>query len=197
MRKKNEDFEKHYKSQKEEIANRVLQLREKRGLSQEELATRMHCAQNTISKIESGENALTLDRLIWFTEFFNVSYDYICKGEKLTTLDILTKYIKIDYVSAKDGQSVYPVLKINSALINYLFMVDATKSLFSANDKQKALIDEEEDIFYKQIKENECTLSELSIPLTKEVIFPDEYQKEWSKIINIKNALPNNQSEIK
>lgn len=138
----------------------------------------MSCAQNTLSKIESGEIALTLYRLIWFTEFFNVSYDYICKGKKLTTLDILTKYIKIDYVSTKDGQSVYPVLKINSALVNYLFMVDTTKSLFSANDKQKELLDEEENIFYKQIKENDCTLSDVSIPLTKEVIFPDEYQKE-------------------
>lgn len=197
MSKKDENNKDPYQTQKEEIGKRIAQLRTEKNMSQEELAKELNYAQNTISKIETGYNALTLENLIRLTKFFNVSYDYICDGKNLTILDILTQYIKIDYATTKDFQSTYPVLKINSALINYLFMVDTAKSLFPATDNQKSLLNEQEDIFYKQIKENDGTLNELSIPLTKEVIFPDEYQKEWEKIINLKNALPNKHSQIK
>lgn len=110
---------------------------------------------------------------------------------RLTILDILTQYIKIDYVTTKDYQSTYPVLNINSALVNYLLTVDLAKPAFHATDSHKALLNEQEDLFYKEIEENDGTLKELSIPLTKEVIFPDEYQKEWEKIINLRNAVPN------
>lgn len=189
MRNKDEEFRERYEKQKQDIGKRIKKLRKEKGISQIELATKLNYAQNTISKIEVGDNALTLEILIRLTKFFNVSYDYICDGKNSTILDILTKYIKIDYVATKDCTSTYPVLKINSALIDYLFMVDVAKSLFPVTNNLKALLNEQEDTFYKQIKEND-SLTKLSIPLTKEVIFPDEYQKEWEKIINLKNALP-------
>lgn len=197
MKKKKDHSGEELDKAKEAIGERIKQLREAKGESQEKLSEHLHCSQNTISKIERGKTALTLENLILVTEYFNVSFDYICKGaNNSTTLDILTKFVNITYVPAKDGQSAYPELKINSALINYLFMKDIATSLYPKPDIQKKLLMSEEDTFYTQTKDND-TLTYLSIPLTKDVIFPDDYQKEWSQIINIRNVLANKQSENK
>lgn len=197
MKKKNVDSIEEFEDTKEAVGKRIKQLRKAKGESQKELAEHLHFSQNTISKIENGNIALTLENLIKFTEYFNVSFDYICKGsDNSTILDILTKYIKITYTPAKDYQSAYPELKINSALINYLFMKDIATSLYPKPDIQKKLLSSEEDTFYTQTKDKD-TLTYLSIPLTKDIIFPDDYQKEWSQIINIRNVLSNKQSENK
>lgn len=51
------------------------------------------------------------------------------------------------------------------------------------------MLNEKIDEFYKTVNEN--SIKELCIPLTKEVIFPDEYRKEWEKYISLRNILPN------
>lgn len=196
MKKKVDSIE-EFEDAKEAMGKRIKQLRKAKGESQKELAEHLLFSQNTLSKIENGSIALTLENLIKFTEYFNVSFDYICKGSNNSTiLDILTKYIKITYTPAKDYQSAYPELKINSALINYLFMKDIATSLYPKPDIQEKLLSSEEDTFYAQTKDKD-TLTYLSIPLTKDIIFPDDYQKEWSQIINIRNVLSNKQSESK
>ena len=50
---------------REELGLRLREIREKKGLSQEQLADIMNVSRTTISKIESGK--------------FNCSYDYIIK----------------------------------------------------------------------------------------------------------------------
>jgi len=42
------------------VAERIYQLREKRHLTQKELASKAGMAQNSVSRIEKGENSLTL-----------------------------------------------------------------------------------------------------------------------------------------
>lgn len=178
-------------SHKNLVGERIAELRKKNKESQEDLAHAINYNQSAICKIEKGHQRLSAEYQLKIAEHYGVSPASLCSGVDNSILDILTQYIKIDYVTTKDYHSTYPVLKINSALVNYLITVDLVKSALPTMDYKGALLNEQEDIFYKQINENDGTLKELSIPLTKEVIFPDEYQKEWEKIINLRSAVPN------
>ena len=61
------------------MENRIRELRNERGLRQEDLAGMINVSQQTISRLESGENALTADILIDLSRVFHVSADYILK----------------------------------------------------------------------------------------------------------------------
>ena len=59
--------------------NRIRELRNEKGLRQEDLAAMINLSQQTISRLENGENALTSDILINLSKVFHVSADYILK----------------------------------------------------------------------------------------------------------------------
>ena len=61
------------------LDNRVRELRKERGLKQNELAAKISVSQQTISRIESGNNSLPADILVHLSKFFHVSADYILK----------------------------------------------------------------------------------------------------------------------
>lgn len=46
------------------MAEKLVEIREQKGMTQADLAKRLHVSQQVISRIESGENNLTLDTLI-------------------------------------------------------------------------------------------------------------------------------------
>jgi transcriptional regulator with XRE-family HTH domain len=65
-------LEKHLYIKREETGNRIREIRERRGLSQEQLAEIMGINRSTLSKIETGKFAITIDylyRLAWHLDF--------------------------------------------------------------------------------------------------------------------------------
>ena len=59
------------------FAFRVKKLRKQKRLNQQELGEAIGLTQGTISFIESGKRATTIENLILLAQFFNVSADYL------------------------------------------------------------------------------------------------------------------------
>lgn len=59
------------------IANRIKELREEKGLSQNKLAKDLYVKQQTIAQWEKGERALKAEAIIALSEYFNVTSDYL------------------------------------------------------------------------------------------------------------------------
>lgn len=67
------------------IAERIQKLRKERGLSQEELAEVVNVSRQAVSKWESEQSLPDIDKIIALSEYFEVSADYLLKGEETRT----------------------------------------------------------------------------------------------------------------
>lgn len=73
---------KNQATQKQEIAARVREVRQKVGMTQEQFSEKLELSLSAYKKIESAENQISLDSLRKLEENFNVSLDYILVGKK-------------------------------------------------------------------------------------------------------------------
>ena len=55
-------------------------LRQRRGVTQEQLAEELDVSRQSVSKWESGQSMPELDKLLSLSELFGVSADYLLKG---------------------------------------------------------------------------------------------------------------------
>jgi transcriptional regulator with XRE-family HTH domain len=65
-----------------EIANRLVQLRKKNGLSQEELAEKLGISRQAVSKWERAESSPDTDNLISIAKLYNVSLDELLQTDE-------------------------------------------------------------------------------------------------------------------
>lgn len=66
-------------------SKRIKALRKQSGLTQEELASRLNITVRYVRYIESGAHGISIDLLVLFAEYFEVSLDYIVFGQKYPT----------------------------------------------------------------------------------------------------------------
>ena len=75
MEKKSNPSEQYIQENREVIGNQIRAFREKKGFSQDDLAEIMEVHRSTISKVETGKFAITIDYLVkfgWYLDF-NIS----------------------------------------------------------------------------------------------------------------------------
>lgn len=63
------------------IGENIQKLRKQNGLSQEELSEKLFVTRQTISKWELGQSSPDLDYIVKLSEIFNVTTDFLIKGE--------------------------------------------------------------------------------------------------------------------
>lgn len=63
------------------LADKIIELRKKAGLSQEELAEKMGVSRQSVSKWEGALSIPDLDKILLISEIFGVSTDYLLKDE--------------------------------------------------------------------------------------------------------------------
>lgn len=75
MNKKSRPSEQYIQENREVIGKHIRTFREKKGFSQDELAEIMEVNRSTISKVETGKFAITIDYLVKFAWYldFNIS----------------------------------------------------------------------------------------------------------------------------
>jgi len=64
------------------IEGRIQELRKGKGLSQEQLADVLGVSRQAVSKWESGQSLPEIEKLIAMSQLFEVTVDYILKGEE-------------------------------------------------------------------------------------------------------------------
>ena len=62
------------------MADRIQHLRKSKGISQEELADKIGVSRQAVSKWESEQSTPDLERVIFLSDFFDVTTDYLLKG---------------------------------------------------------------------------------------------------------------------
>ena len=62
------------------MADRIQALRKAKGISQEELADKIGVSRQAVSKWESEQSVPELDKIIFMSDFFGVTTDYLLKG---------------------------------------------------------------------------------------------------------------------
>lgn len=61
------------------LADKIIDLRKKNGLSQEELAEKMNVSRQSVSKWEGAQSVPDLNKIIMMSEIFGVTTDYLLK----------------------------------------------------------------------------------------------------------------------
>lgn len=62
------------------LADRILELRKKKGISQEELADQLGVSRQSVSKWESEQSVPEMEKIIQMSDYFEVTTDYLLKG---------------------------------------------------------------------------------------------------------------------
>jgi transcriptional regulator with XRE-family HTH domain len=62
--------------------DRIRQLRKHEGITQEQLAIKLHISDRYLRKIETGEKGPSIDILVEISALFGVSLDYIVMGRQ-------------------------------------------------------------------------------------------------------------------
>lgn len=62
------------------LADRILELRKLKGISQEDLADKLGVSRQAISKWESEQSTPELEKIVLMSDFFEVTTDYLLKG---------------------------------------------------------------------------------------------------------------------
>lgn len=101
------------------VANRLKQLRQERGWSQEQLARKANIHQKQISSYERGKTLPSTEILIRFAETFDVSLDYLAfdKEGKNAPIDVsdrelIRRFEEVDKLDEKDRKIIIEVMDV-------------------------------------------------------------------------------------
>lgn len=88
------------------LAIRIVDLREKQGITQTELAKKMGLDKSSMSKIENGTRKVSSDELRKLSDIFEVSADYLLGTVSKKNNNDLSLDEAVDSVMSFDGRPV-------------------------------------------------------------------------------------------
>lgn len=99
---------------------KLLEIRKKQGLSQEELGMELQVLRQTISKWESGQSYPDFQRLVMLSDYFNMTLDELVKG--IDVQDVREKNMTDEKVASiyMDVESGKATLKKILTIISYV-----------------------------------------------------------------------------
>ena len=99
---------------KKTVGSRIRQMRKNKGLTQCMLADQLdYSSERQLQRIESGETACSVDKLMEIAQILNTSTDFLLFGQSQLAIDVLDTILKID----SEGQKIF-LLKLIEIVIN-------------------------------------------------------------------------------
>lgn len=139
------------------LGEKLLGLRKKEGLSQEDVADKLGVSRQTVSKWETDQTVPELIKAKLLSQLYNISYDYLISGSHLggdvTSIEMIVD--EIDWTSAWSKK--YPILAtyqgmqgINAYCEKISMLYEDCKNEFDFNDVDAVLV--LKDILYQKYK---------------------------------------------
>ena len=110
-----------------EFENRLYELRKQKGLSQEELASRLDVTRQTVSKWELGDSTPDMDKLVLLGELFGISLDELVLGKVPVTTKLDDLGAKV--MTTENKQKAKKCLKIVSIIAGGVLAIDAVSMI--------------------------------------------------------------------
>ncbi len=105
------------------FTERLIDLRKKAGLSQEDLAEQLNISRQAISKWERGESTPDMDNLKVLGQIYNVSMDYLLLGKNETVLNEVSEKEQKPLTTAVNKYKGYIWAAIGIGVVLLLFYV--------------------------------------------------------------------------
>ena len=102
---------------------KLLSLRKRKGLSQEELGMELQVSRQTISKWEAGQSYPDFQRLVLLSDYFNLTLDELVKDIDVQDVDERVASIYLDIENGKAS------LKRWARIVGYILLAVAVISL--------------------------------------------------------------------
>ena len=139
------------------LGEKLLDLRKKAGLSQEDVASKLGVTRQTVSKWETDQTVPELVKAKLLSQLYNVGYDYLISGSPIggdiTSIEMIVD--EIDWTSAWSKK--YPILAsyqgmqgIEPYCGKISEMYEAFKEQFDFSDVDTALV--LKDILYQKYR---------------------------------------------
>ena len=103
---------------KKQLGTKIKRVRQKQGLTQEQLAEKIDIATRTLCGIENGENFLTADTLEKIIDVLNVSSADLFAFDHIKPQEELVSEIISDIQNLKDREKIETIYKLIKATIN-------------------------------------------------------------------------------
>lgn len=97
------------------LADKIIDLRKKSGMSQEELAEKINVSRQAVSKWEGAQSVPDLDKILRLSEIFGVSTDYLLKDDFETEEYIPTESGGADSLRRVSLEEANKFLKLNES----------------------------------------------------------------------------------
>lgn len=143
-------------SHNDSIANRLSDLRRKKGVKQDEIADFLHVGRATIANYETGKRSPDFETLIKLADYYGVSCDYILRG-------VSSEFANIHSTTGLSGKAIEILHDMNQVVdddyLNFInYLIEETK--FKKYDEQSYIIKQSiihklvQYIFYASPKNN-------------------------------------------
>lgn len=104
---------------KKTVGSRIRQMRKNKGLTQCMLAEQLdYSSERQLQRIESGETACSVDKLMEIAQILNISTDFLLFGQSQTDEIVLTPILK----SGSERQQVFLLKLIETVIDNWDLM---------------------------------------------------------------------------
>jgi len=180
---------------------KLIELRKKQGLSQEELGYKLNVTRQTVSKWELGQTTPEMDKLVEMGKIFNVSVDELINESEITTnVNPIIEDQPIGNKTPRDRKvlilivialvvvMIFIGIKIFSAFSPFNLFSKTTDKVFGA---QEEIIGEESKNFFEKI------FSLLNKEIDKQLADEETNAKDFENIQqNVENLIQNSNDKF-